>query len=213
MIVREVMKTNVVCVTSETKATDAKALMTENKVTRLPVVDNGKLVGLVTKSDLNKAEPSAATTLDMFEISSLLAKLTVKKVMSKKVITVSPDEVVEEAARIMVDNNVSCLPVIKDGALVGIITENNLFSLFIEMFGARTKGVRAVVYVDDKPGQLAKVTKEISDAKANIISAVTTKHDAENKTCITLKATGIKEAQLKQILENCGYVIQDIRVI
>ena len=213
MIVKEVMRTNVVFISSETKITEAKNIMMENKFSKLPVVDYGKLVGIVTKNDLLKAEPSLATTLDMFEIGYLLSKLTVKKVMMTNVITVSPDEVVEEAARIMVDNEISCLPVVKDDALIGIITESDLFNLFTDMFGARQKGVRVVAFVDDKPGQLAKVTKEISDLNANIISAVTTKHDVDNTLCITLKATGIEESKMKSIFENCGFEVQDLRFI
>ena len=213
MIVKEVMRTNVVFISSETKITEAKNIMMENKFSKLPVVDYGKLVGIVTKNDLLKAEPSLATTLDMFEIGYLLSKLTVKKVMLTNVITVSPDEVVEEAARIMVDNEISCLPVVKDDALIGIITESDLFNLFTDMFGARQKGVRVVAFVDDKPGQLAKVTKEISDLNANIISAVTTKHDVDNRLCITLKATGIEESKMKSIFENCGFEVQDLRFI
>ena len=213
MIVKEVMRTNVVFISSETKITEAKNIMMENKFSKLPVVDYCKLVGIVTKNDLLKAEPSLATTLDMFEIGYLLSKLTVKKVMMTNVITVSPDEVVEEAARIMVDNEISCLPVVKDDALIGIITESDLFNLFTDMFGARQKGVRVVAFVDDKPGQLAKVTKEISDLNANIISAVTTKHDVDNRLCITLKATGIEESKMKSIFENCGFEVQDLRFI
>lgn len=213
MIVKEVMRTNVVFISSETKITEAKNIMMENKFSKLPVVDYGTLVGIVTKNDLLKAEPSLATTLDMFEIGYLLSKLTVKKVMMTNVITVSPDEVVEEAARIMVDNEISCLPVVKDDALIGIITESDLFNLFTDMFGARQKGVRVVAFVDDKPGQLAKVTKEISDLNANIISAVTTKHDVDNRLCITLKATGIEESKMKSIFENCGFEVQDLRFI
>ena len=213
MIVKEVMRTNVVFISSETKITEAKNIMMENKFSKLPVVDYGKLVGIVTKNDLLKAEPSLATTLDMFEIGYLLSKLTVKKVMMTNVITVSPDEVVEEAARIMVDNEISCLPVVKDDALIGIITESDLFNLFTDMFGARQKGVRVVAFVDDKPGPLAKVTNEISDLNANIISAVTTKHDVDNRLCITLKATGIEESKMKSIFENCGFEVQDLRFI
>lgn len=212
MIVKEVMRTNVVCASSDTKATDVKNLMTENNVSKIPVVDNGKLVGIVTKNDLLKAEPSSATTLDMFEISYLLSKLTVKKIMNSKVISVGANEVVEEAARIMVDNKISCLPVVDGDALIGIITKSDLFHLFTEMFGAREKGVRVVALVTDAPGVLAKVSKEISDLNANIISAVTTKQGIDNKIIITIKASGIDEAKMKSIFENAGFEIQDIRV-
>nr|WP_318706856.1 CBS and ACT domain-containing protein [uncultured Treponema sp.] len=212
MIVKEVMCTNVICASSDTKATEVKNMMTENNVSKLPVVDNGKLVGIVTKNDLLKAEPSSATTLDMFEISYLLSKLTVKKIMNTKVISVGPNEVVEEAARIMVDNKISCLPVVDGDALIGIITKSDLFHMFTEMFGAREKGVRVVALVNDAPGVLAKVAKEISDLNANIISAVTTKQGIDNKIMLTIKATGLDEAKMKSIFEDAGFEIQDIRV-
>ena len=212
MIVKEVMRTNVICASSDTKATEVKNMMTENNVSKLPVVDNGKLVGIVTKNDLLKAEPSSATTLDMFEISYLLSKLTVKKIMNTKVISVGPNEVVEEAARIMVDNKISCLPVVDGDALIGIITKSDLFHMFTEMFGAREKGVRVVALVNDAPGVLAKVAKEISDLNANIISAVTTKQGIDNKIMLTIKATGLDEAKMKSIFEDAGFEIQDLRV-
>lgn len=212
MIVKEVMRTNVICASSDTKSTEVKNMMTENNVSKLPVVDNGKLVGIVTKNDLLKAEPSSATTLDMFEISYLLSKLTVKKIMNTKVISVGPNEVVEEAARIMVDNKISCLPVVDGDALIGIITKSDLFHMFTEMFGAREKGVRVVALVNDAPGVLAKVAKEISDLNANIISAVTTKQGIDNKIMLTIKATGLDEAKMKSIFEDAGFEIQDIRV-
>ena len=212
MIVKEVMRTNVICASSDTKATEVKNMMTENNVSKLPIVDNGKLVGIVTKNDLLKAEPSSATTLDMFEISYLLSKLTVKKIMNTKVISVGPNEVVEEAARIMVDNKISCLPVVDGDALIGIITKSDLFHMFTEMFGAREKGVRVVALVNDAPGVLAKVAKEISDLNANIISAVTTKQGIDNKIMLTIKATGLDEAKMKSIFEDAGFEIQDIRV-
>ncbi len=212
MIVKEVMRTNVVCASPDTKATEAKKMMTENNVSKLPVVENGKLVGIITKNDLLRAEPSSATTLDMFEISYLLSKLTVKKIMNTKVVSTSPNEVVEEAARIMVDNKISCLPVVENSSLVGIITKSDLFYLFTEMFGAREKGVRIVAIVNDAPGKLAQVTKEIAELNANIISAVTTKKQIDNKIMLTVKATGIDEAKMKSIFENAGYEIQDIRV-
>ena len=88
-----------------------------------------------------------------------------------------------------------------------------MFDLFTQMFGARQKGVRAVVFVEDKPGQLAKVTGEISKAGANIISAVTTKHDADNRLCLTFKITGIDEKKMKSILEDCEFEIHDLRVV
>ena len=133
--------------------------------------------------------------------------------MNTKVISVGPNEVVEEAARIMVDNKISCLPVVDGDALIGIITKSDLFHMFTEMFGAREKGVRVVALVNDAPiEEIAKVAKEISDLNANIISAVTTKQGIDNKIMLTIKATGLDEAKMKSIFEDAGFEIQDIRV-
>ena len=199
MIIKDVMKKNVIVVTPETSSTEAKEIMTKNNISKLPVLDHDKLVGIVTKNDLLQAGPSQATTLDMYEIGYLLSKLTVKKIMCKKVISISSSEVVEEAARIMVDNQIGCLPVVNDGVLVGIITENDLFHLFTDMFGARNKGVRVALLVDDKPGQMAMITRLIAENAGNIVSAVTTEIEGSNKRRLTIKSTGISEKKMKEI--------------
>ncbi len=213
MIVKEVMRTNVISVSSDVNVTEAKDLMNKNNISKLPVIDHGKLVGIITKNDLLQAGPSQATTLDMYEISYLLSKLTVKKVMCAKVITIKPDEVVEEAARIMVDNQVGCLPVVKENAVVGIITESDLFHLFTDMFGARAKGVRAVVVIDDTPGQLAKLAQKIADAGGNIVSAVTSDLNENQKRLLTIKASGIEIDKMKEILNDISAVSEDVRML
>src|SRR5574344_312324 len=198
MRVKDVMTRNPVYISPDASVVEAKALMTKQKISKLPVLDNEKrLVGIITKNDLNRAGPSAATTLDMYEIGYLLSKLTVAKVMHKEVITVSEDEVIEEAARIMVDNGVGCLPVMKDKLLVGIITASDLFNALIDLFGARQKGVRATFLVDDVPGTLAKMTQGIADLGGNIVSLITWDGDDPAHKRITVKATGITVAQME----------------
>ncbi|WP_461248996.1 CBS domain-containing protein, partial [Treponema sp. R6D11] len=101
--------------------------MDKEKISHIPVLNkSNEIVGLITRSDLLKAGPSPATSLDMYEISYLLSKLTVEKMMEKKVITVQENEVVEEAARIMVDNGIGCLPVLNGNLLTGIITDSDI---------------------------------------------------------------------------------------
>ena len=113
MIIANVMTRNPIFVSPDMSVNDARALMTREKIGKLPVLDkNNRLVGIVTKKDLVKAGPSAATSLDMYEISYLLSKLKVETVMERNVLTVQQTEVVEEAARIMADSQVGCLPVI-----------------------------------------------------------------------------------------------------
>lgn len=214
MIIKSVMTKDPICVTESTTVTEAKQIMTSNKINKLPVLDSSKrLVGIITKNDIAKVSPSEATTLDMYEISSLLSKLTCGKFMTKKVITVEETEVVEEAARLMADKNVGCLPVVKDDVVVGIVTESDLFELFVEMFGARSSGARANFEMEDKPGQLATVFGQIAALKGNLISVVTRESKDISKRRITVKVSGITVEQLEELLKKEGAEIIDIRNI
>ncbi len=214
MIVSDLMSRNPICVTPETSVTDARALMTREKINKLPVLNrDNKLVGLVTKNDLVKAAPSAATTLDMYELSYLIAKLKVEKVMTKELITVSPDEVVEEAARIMVDRGIGCLPVVDDDVLVGIITATDLFKKFIDLFGARHHGVRVTIEMDEKPGALARAAAGIAEIGGNIISMITSDGETVEKRCVTCKVERTTMENVRKILEAADAKIVDIREI
>ncbi|QTQ12494.1 CBS domain-containing protein [Treponema parvum] len=212
MRVKDIMTRNPVYISPSVSVTDAKALMMKQKISKLPVLDESKrLVGIITKNDLNRASPSAATTLDMYEIGYLLSKLTVEKVMHKNVRTVSEDEVVEEAARIMIDNGIGCLPVMKGDLLVGIITESDLFNALINLFGVRQPGVRATFMVSDQPGILAKITQAIADLNGNIISLITWEGDDPAHRRITIKASGINLSQLESIGSVVNAELRSIR--
>ncbi len=212
MLVKNVMTKNPITIAPENSITEAKALMTKKNIGKLPVVDkNNNLVGILTKKDLAKAAPSDATTLDMFEIGYLLSKIKVEKVMTKNVVSVSDSEVVENAAKLMVDNGIGCVPVMSGECLVGIITESDLFQLFTDMFGSREPGVRFIITLDDTPGQLAKIVNEIVKLNGNLISLVTREMKEAGKRRLTVKVAGITEAQVKEILEKLNIVIDDIR--
>lgn len=213
MIVKDVMKKNVISVEPETTVTEAKELMNKNNISKLPVIKGGKLAGIITKNDLLQAGPSLATTLDMYEISYLLSKLNVKKIMTSEVVTASPDDVVEEAARVMVEKQIGCLPVVKNGVVVGIITENDLFRLFTDMFSGTEKGIRATLVFDDKPGQMACVSEKIAAEGGNIISAVTSVLPAKSKRLLTLKVADIDMPKLEKIFADLQIQVEDIRNI
>lgn len=212
MIIANVMTRNPIFVSPDMSVNDARALMTREKIGKLPVLDkNNRLVGIVTKKDLVKAGPSAATSLDMYEISYLLSKLKVETVMERNVLTVQQTEVVEEAARIMADSQVGCLPVMKGELLVGIITETDLFRTFVDMFGARHDGIRATFQVEEKPGMIAQVSKAIADANGNIVSLVTFDGDDLSQRRCTVKVTGVERSTFEEILRNSTLEIEDIR--
>ena len=140
----------------------------------MPVVDkHGKLVGIVSDQDLLRVSPSPATTLSAYEIPYLLSKVKVSDVMTKQVITVQEDTPIEEAARIMVDNKIGGLPVVNEtNAVVGIITETDIFKTFLELIGARRSGVRVTMYVKDVRGELARIGQAVADIGGNIIATV-----------------------------------------
>ncbi len=170
MLVRELMTRPPVTINHDTSVPDALRLMREKKVRRLPVLDpHDKLVGIVSDKDLLYASPSPATTLAVWEITDLLGKLKVEKVMTRNVITVGEETPLEEAARIMADSKIGGLPVMRGSELVGIITETDLFKSLLELLGGRRPGVRVSVAVPAVKGELSKITTAIFEAGGNIV--------------------------------------------
>ncbi len=212
MIIATIMKRNPICVDADMSLTDLRALMTKESVEKIPVLDDdSNVIGIVTKKDLMKADPSSATTLDMYELSYLLSKIKVKKIMVKEVHSVQETEVIEEAARIMADKGIGCLPIMHGSTLVGMVTETDIFHAMINMFGARNNGVRITFELDEKPGQIAKIAHSIAERNGNIISLVTSEGiDIKHKRC-TCKITGVSVDELKKILDDMGAIVEDIR--
>lgn len=173
MYVKLFMTANPYTVAPDTTIADAMIVMREKNIRRMPVVKNGKLVGMISEKKLLEVSPSPATSLSVFEINYLLSKTKIESVMTKDVITISSGNLLEEAAIKMRDNRVGSLPVVDDGKLVGIITESNVFDAFIEMQGARDHGSRIVIEVlDDKPGVVAKIASIIAGFDVNITHLV-----------------------------------------
>jgi len=213
MKVSKIMTRNPVVTHPDLSMTDARSLMDREKVGHIPVLNkNNELVGLVTRADLLKAGPSPATSLDVYEISYLLSKLTVEKVMEKKVITVQENEVVEEAARIMADNSIGCLPVLNGSLLTGIITDSDIFHFFINAYGARHKGIRITINFKDKLGQFAAFAGALAAKGGNIVAFVTSEGDDVAHRRATIKITGISRAAVEEIAATLdGAEIEDIR--
>jgi len=207
------MTKNPVSVNPELSLTEARALMDRQTIGHLPVLDrNGELVGIVTRQDLLKASPSAATSLDMYEINYLLSKLTVEKVMTKKVIVVQENEVVENAARIMADHYIGCLPVMNGQLLVGIVTDTDIFRFFVDAFGARHDGARITISALEKPGQIAAFAGSIAEKGGNIVALVTAEGDDPTYRRMTLKIVGIDLATVEAIVRaTAGLEIEDLR--
>jgi acetoin utilization protein AcuB len=202
------MTKNPIYVHPDLSVNEARALMDKEKIGHLPVLDkNNDLVGIVTKKDMIKAGPSPATSLDMYEISYLLSKLRVEKIMEKNVVTVDENEVVEEAARIMADRDIGCLPVVKafsggrGALLVGIITDTDLFHVFINALGARHSGVRITLNMGEKPGQLAKFAGAVAEKGGNIVAFMSSEGDDLSHRRGTYKISGIGRAEAEAIVK------------
>jgi acetoin utilization protein AcuB len=187
-------------------------LMRSENVRRLPVVDkHGKLVGIVSEKDLLYASPSPATSLSIYEIPYLLSKIKMRDIMTQEVITVTEDTPLEEAARIMADHKIGGLPVMRDDKLVGIITETDMFKIFLEMLGAREAGVRLAMLVPNEKGTLAKIATEIAELGGNIMAQGTIMGEDPTNRELTLKVEDVAQEQLVSAMERLGLKILDAR--
>ena len=214
MLVGERMTKRPITTHPDTPIDDALKLMRDSKVRRLPVLDkDGKLVGIITEKDLLYVSPSPATSLSVHELHYLISKIKVGDVMAKDVVTATEYTPLEEAARIMADNKIGSLPVMRDGKLVGIITETNLFEIFLELLGAREKGVRLTMLVPEQKGMLANITHDIVEMGGNIVSLGTFLGDDPSNRLITVKVSEVGQDELVSAMEAAGMEIVDVRQI
>ena len=212
MLVRKKMKKDLITIAKDERMTVAKKIMKEKNIRHLPVVEGKRLVGLLTNMDIRKAEASPATSLEIRELHYLLDKLTVSEIMTRNVITISPDVSVEEAAILLHDNKIGCLPVVEDGNLIGIITENDVMEILIDVMGMKEKGSRLEVVVDDKPGALADITRIIKESNVNITSVVTDVSDEPGKRVVVFKLKTFYFEPIKKALEGAGYPVHYAKI-
>ena len=191
----------VITVQPEMAITKAHEVMSNAKISQAPVLKNGKIVGIVSLRDIQKAYPSAATSLAVWEIASLIEKIKVKDVMVKNVYTVEETTPIEEAARILVDNKIGGLPVMRGNELVGIITKTDVFKIMLEMLGARHPGVRVTVLMANQPGEIARIARAISDINGNITALSTFEGDSTSNFMVTAKVEGVEQQALQKAVE------------
>jgi acetoin utilization protein AcuB len=171
MQIKDWMAKNPITITEDTSMIKAIHIMREHRFRRLPVVSQGRLVGMVTDRDLKEASPSKATTLDVHELYYLLAELQVKEIMSRNPISVSQDETVERAAQLMLDHTISGLPVLdKSGNVVGVITQSDVFRAFMDITGVLQGGVQFALRLEDRPGLIKEVVDLLRGRGARFVS-------------------------------------------
>jgi acetoin utilization protein AcuB len=211
MLVKDYMTPDPITVQPETTHKQASELMKEHDVHHLPVADKqGRLVGIVVEEDLLAAQPSPATTLSIYEIHGLLSRLQIKQIMAHPVYTTTPECPLEEAARLMIDQGVGCLPVMADDKIIGIITDTDIFQSLVALLGGGEAGARFTLQVADKPGVLARIAQTVADAGGNVIS-LTTWHSSDGKAYITIKERGANFEQLRPALNALDAEVVDVR--
>ena len=213
MFVINRMTKNPMTVTADTKVDEVAHLMKKHSFRRLPVVDDGKLVGFLSDSDLMRVAPSPATTLSRYEINSLLAKICVRDIMKKDVVSVNVDATIEEAALIMYKNKIGGMPVVSNmGAVVGVITETDIFKTFVDVMGLADGKTRITLEVTDKIGVVKDIAEIFGQAGVSIDSLITCKKE-DNKYEIVIRGDITNIDDIKAKLEAKGYkVIHTVKI-
>ena len=213
MFVRDRMASPAVTVTGDVPFQDALKLMQERRFRRLPVVDDkGRLIGIVAERDLLYASPSPATSLSVWELNYLLSKITIKGLMTREVVTTTPDTPIEEAARLMVDQGVGGLPVVdRDNRPIGMITETDIFKTMVEMFAGGLPGVRLTLAVPRGKGVLAKLAQAIFELDGNIVSIGSFNLQGPGDDGLVVKVQDVHKEQLIPTLEALGDHVVDAR--
>ena len=189
MLVVDWMTPDVVAVKPETSLLKCRNLLKEKNIRRLPVVDgDNRVVGIVSDRDVRGASPSKATTLEVHEMQYLLAELKARDIMTPRPLTVKPEATVEEAALLMLDRKIGGLPVVNDdGALVGIITDQDLFKLLVEITGVRQGGVQLNFVISDALGSMRDLFDTLRERQARILSVLTAYQDGKRNVSIRIR--------------------------
>lgn len=211
MLVGERMSHPVITVLPTMPIMEALSLMKREHIRRTPVVKDGKLVGIVSDKDLLNASPSQATSLSAWELNYLISRISVRDIMTRKVLTVAEDTPIEEAARIMVDNKIGGLPVMRGDDVIGIITETDLFKIFLELMGAREMGTRVTALVPNKLGELAEITRVVSSAGGDFVAFGQFAGEAPTNRLITFKVAGLSIEEIKTLITPLVVNVIDVR--
>jgi acetoin utilization protein AcuB len=202
MIITDRMKKNPGVATPDMSIPDAKAKMKAEKVHRLPVLDEDRrLVGVISEKDILLAAPSPASTLSTYESNYLLSRLKVKDIMSRNPHTITKETTIEEAVRLMVENDLSCLPVMEDGFLIGIVSKSDLFKILLELLGAKHEGVRVEALVEDRVGTMAELSESFTKAGINILSLGTLDGPTDDTKVLTFKLQNADEEKVRSIVK------------
>ena len=207
MRVKNRMTHNPITASPKTNYNEALRIMQQNDIKHLPILDSHeKLVGIVTHNDMLEAEPSPVTSLSVFEIASLLEKVTMETIMKRPVLAIHENCSITNAANFMLSNEIGCLPVMREDKLVGIITDTDIFKIFIEMTGGGQAGSRIEARIPDQKGQLAPFVQAITNADSYIVSVAITYDESGNYGYVDVKERGGDEARIREEIDQLSNV-------
>jgi acetoin utilization protein AcuB len=210
---RERIQTKPVTIHPDASFFEARTLIHDKGIRHLPVVDKeNRLVGIVTESDIREAGPSDVAMLSVKELTDLLGTLKVSELMvpKEKVITITPDTLIEEAIQLMHDNKIGCLPVIEEGKLYGIFTETDALAHLVDIFGFKQKGTRLTVVFEDKVGTMAGILEVFKKHNVDVISIVSPSFLVEGKRIAAIRIETEEYRPIVKDLENAGYPVLSV---
>jgi len=212
--IREKIQRNPVTISPDTSLFQAWGyLHMKGGVRHLPVADEqDRLVGIVTDRDIREASPSDATPLSVHELSDLLENLKVSAFMTpkEKLITITPDTLIEEAVQLMHDHKIGCLPVLEAGKLYGMFTETDALDLLVDIFGLKQEGTRLTIALEDKPGTLLGILEIFKKHNINVISMVSPSFRVEGKRLAVIRMGAEKYEPIVKDLEKACYAVLSI---
>jgi acetoin utilization protein AcuB len=212
MIVRKHMTPAPVTILPTASVEDALHLMREKKIRHLPVLDfDERLVGFVSDYDLAHVTPSPIASLSIQDMLYHLSRLKIQEIMVRDIVTIDADAPLEEAAGLMVDHKVSALPVLSQGRLVGIITETDIFQMFLEMLDTPLPVVRLTLLIPNQKGQIAALCRRIAAVGGNITSLGQFEGPTPAERMLIVKVAEVPAEQLRQFVAECGFTLRDLR--
>jgi len=210
---RERIQRSPVTIHPEASFFEARSLIHDKGIRHLPVVDKeNRLVGIVTESDIREAGPSDVAMLSVKELTDLLGTIKVSELMvpREKVITITPDTLIEEAIQLMHDNKIGCLPVVDEGKLYGIFTETDALAHLVDIFGSKQKGTRLTVALEDKAGTMLGILEVFKKHNVDVISIVSPSFLVEGKRIAAIRIETEEYEPIVKDLEKAGYPVLSV---
>jgi acetoin utilization protein AcuB len=198
------MNPNVITVDADDSMLDATKILKEHNIRHLPVLEKGKLVGVITDRDLKRASPSDATSLEAHELLYLIATIKVREIMTKNPITVPYNYTIEEAAEILLQAKISGMPVVdKDGDVIGTITQTDLFKVLISLTGVGKKGVQFAFLLEDRAGSIKEVADIIRSYGGRMASILSSYEKApEGHRYVYIRMYDVNRDKMPQLKED-----------